>query len=123
MADKLAIDKSVQLKCRYRHHGSGIYSPYSTDAPADSATTASVAADDSSVTLQAANTLRRSLLVFNDADKDLYLKYGATATSIDYTVKIPADSYWEMPVPCYTGIVDGIWATGPTGAALVTELT
>ncbi len=87
------------------------------------ASLANVAASATNVTLKAANTGRRGLLVFNDADKVLDVKYGATASSSSFTVQIAAGGYWEMPQPVYTGIVDGIWAAGPTGSARITELT
>lgn len=90
---------------------------------ASSASVASVNASASSVTLKAANANRRGMLVANDADKDLYLKYGATASQASFTVKIAPAGYWEMPFPIYTGVVDGIWASNPTGSAKITELT
>lgn len=82
--------------------------------------------DDSAtnVTLKAANANRRGLYIFNDSDQILYIKFGATATITDFTVKVAAGGFYEMPPgPVYTGIVDGIWAAGSTGAAQVTELT
>lgn len=87
------------------------------------ASLANVASSASNVTLKAANTSRRGLLIFNDADKVLNVKYGATASSTSFTVQIAAGGYWEMPQPIYQGIVDGIWASGPTGSARITELT
>lgn len=90
--------------------------------PAASATLSNVAASATSVTLKAANSLRRGLFIFNDADKALSLKYGATASASSFTVEIAAGGYWEMPQPIYQGIVDGIWEAGPTGAARITEL-
>lgn len=90
---------------------------------AQSATVTSVNASAASVTLKAANASRHGLLIFNDADKALYLKYGATASATSFTVKIAAGGYSEMPQPIYQGVVDGIWEAGPTGAARVTELT
>ena len=90
---------------------------------AQSASVASVDASASNVTLKAANAGRRGLIVYNAADVALYIKCGATASLVSYSVKVEAGGYWEMPFPIYTGVVDGIWATGPTGAAKLTELT
>lgn len=92
-------------------------------AYARAASVTSEDADDESITIKAANTRRRGLIVCNDADKALYIKYGATASVTSFTAKVAAGGYWEMPSPVYTGVVDGIWASGPTGAARVTELT
>lgn len=75
------------------------------------------------VTLQAANSARRGLLIFNESTATLYLKFGATATITSYTVQVPAGGLYELPAnPIYTGIVDGLWAS-VNGAAQVTELT
>ena len=86
------------------------------------ATLANVTASATTGTLKALNTSRLGLVVVNDADKALYVKYGATASLTSYTVKIAAGGYWEMPQPIYTGVVDGIWETSPTGSARITEL-
>ena len=82
-----------------------------------------VVSSATNVTLQAANENRRMWSVFNDSDKDLYLKWGATATSTSYTVKVPPGAYYEMTLPVYNGVIDAIWAAGPTGSARVTELS
>ncbi len=92
--------------------------------PAYAATVASVNASAVNTTLKAANSRRRGLIVYNAADKDLYLKLGATASLSSYTIKIAAEGgCWEMPIPIYTGVIDVIWAADPTGSAKVTELT
>ena len=87
------------------------------------ATLANVASSATNVTLQAASTSRRGLIIVNDADVAVCVKFGATATATSYTVKIAAAGYYEMPVPIYQGIVDAIWVSAPTGAARVTQLT
>lgn len=97
--------------------------PLPVPSRAGTATLSNVSDTDSSATLVAANTARIGLLVFNDSDQALYLKYGATASTTSYTVKIAAGGYWEMPQPIYAGVVDGIWAANSTGAARLTELT
>ena len=92
-----------------------------TPGTASGSTIARVTSVATNATLQAANTARRGLLVFNESTAVLYVKYGATASVTSYTVRIGAGGYWEMPNPVYTGIVDGIWASA-NGAAMVTEL-
>lgn len=88
------------------------------------ATLTSPASSASSATLAAANVARTGLIIQNSDANALYVKYGATATSDDYTVKIAGnDGYWEMPEPIYTGIVDAIWAADGSGSAYVTELS
>lgn len=90
---------------------------------APTATLANKNYSGSNQTLAAANAARLGLLVFNDTDGALFLKYGATATTSSFTVKIAAGGYWEMPTPLWAGIVDGIGTGGSTGATRVTELT
>ena len=91
-------------------------------AAATAATLANVASSASNGTLLASNTSRRGAMVHNDSTQVLYLKYGATASTTSYTVKVPADGYFEFPAPTYTGIVDGIWAAA-NGNARLTEIT
>lgn len=90
-------------------------------AVATTATLSNVSSSASNGTLLAENTDRIGVLVQNDSTATLYLKYGATATSSSYTVKMEPGSYWEMPQPIYQGIVDGIWSAA-NGAARITEL-
>ena len=81
-----------------------------------------VGSSDSAVTLKAANTSRRGLLVYNDSTANLFLKLGSGASSSSFTFKLEAGDYYELPRPMYTGIVTGIWSA-VNGNALVTELT
>ncbi len=84
-----------------------------------SATTANVASSASSVTLFAAAGLAKGRTIFNDSTAVLYVKFGATASTTSYTVQLPAGAFYEFPQPCYSGVVDGIWASA-NGAARVT---
>jgi hypothetical protein len=86
-----------------------------------SATLSNVSGSASSVSLLASNSSRKGATIFNDSSADLYVKYGATASTSSFTVKIAAAGYWEMPWPVYTGAIDGIWGSA-TGAARITEL-
>ncbi len=83
----------------------------------------SVSASASSVTLLAANSLRKQAFFYNDsALATLRLKLGATASSTSFTVLIQPGGFYEIPYPVYTGIVDGIWSVA-SGSARITELT
>jgi hypothetical protein len=84
-----------------------------------SATRADVASSASNVTLFAAATGRVNMrTIYNDSTAVLYVKYGATATTSDYTVQVPAGGYYEFPQPVYGGKVDGIWASANGNARL-----
>jgi len=76
-----------------------------------------------SVTLALANLNRRGLLVFNDSPAPLFIKTGAGASLVDWSVKICAGGYWEAPFAVTTQLITGIWSVAGTGNARVTELT
>lgn len=82
----------------------------------------SVADTASSTTLLASNANRLGATIHNDSTVALYLKLGATASTTSFTVKMAADSYYEVPAN-YTGIIDGIWASDASGSARITELS
>jgi hypothetical protein len=90
---------------------------------ADAATLSNVASQDTNINLLASAGTRRGVIIHNDDTGVLYVKYGSTASTTSYTVKIPVDGYWEMPGPIYTGAIDGIWVTSGSGSARITELT
>jgi hypothetical protein len=83
---------------------------------------ASVESNESNVILLAANPARKTALFFNNSEKDLYIKYGSASALDNFTVKLLAGAYFEMPYPCYTGQINGIWNT-KNGYAMVTECT
>ncbi len=91
------------------------------NAPAATGTPSNVAGSATSVTLLAANANRIGATIFNDSTADLFVKFGATASTTSFTVKMTQDAFFEVPAN-YTGIIDGIWASA-TGAARVTEIT
>lgn len=86
-----------------------------------STTLANVSQSASNVTILASNTSRLGATIHNDGDDILYLKFGTTASTTSFTVKMQVDDYYEVPFG-YTGIIDGIWASSGSGAARVTEL-
>jgi len=82
----------------------------------------SLASAATSQPLVAANPDRRGLIVVNTDANDLFLKYGATASTADFSVKVAAGGSWTMPAPVFTGRIDAIWAGDGAGAAVATEL-
>lgn len=95
-------------------------------APTTSATGTQTSVNDtgSSTTLLAANSSRKGFTIFNDSTEILYLKFGATASTTSYAVKMqPGDYYEALAGTLYTGIIDGIWANNASGAARITEFT
>lgn len=95
---------------------------------ASGASTTSVGDAVANQTLLAANASRKQAIIVNDSDADLYVKFGSNATSIDYTYFLPRQangqkSQMELPLPIYTGRIDGVWSADAGGNARVTELT
>jgi hypothetical protein len=111
------------------HGGPGVLASYANvsgsvvkEIRSSSSSVTSVNDSASSVQLLAANTSRLGATIFNDSSEALYVKLGTTASTTDFTVKVAADGYYEVPFN-YTGRVDGIWSADSTGAARITEFT
>ena len=86
----------------------------------ESATVTSVAQNAASVTLLAADAAARiGASVFNNSTASLFIKSGAVASTIDFSVKVLPGGYWEAPAG-YSGQLDGIWDAAGAGAALIT---
>lgn len=90
-----------------------------TTPSSNTGTTTNVAAVISSTVLIAANTSRKALTIHNESISVLYIGFGATVSTNNFSVKIPANSLWEMPTD-YDGAIVGIW-TLASGKALITE--
>lgn len=106
--------------------GGGIQRQVMQIGVAPTGTVSTVAATASSVTLLAANTVRRGATMVNDSTSILYLSLSATASSTNFTCEMAGSNaqgaaYYEVPF-WYSGIVTGAWATA-TGNARVTEVT
>lgn len=85
-----------------------------------STTPARVATSVTVATLLAAGTNRSMVRIQNEAAATLYVKLGATASATDYSISMPANSYYEFPSgDPYAGIITGTLASG-TGFAQVT---
>lgn len=84
-----------------------------------SATVTQVASAITNVTLQAANSARKEIVIYNASTAVLYLKFGVTASSTSYTVQVAAGGTFTDSN--YSGEIDGAWATA-NGFAYVTEV-
>jgi hypothetical protein len=82
---------------------------------------ANVASSSSAaVNLAALNYNRKALTIWNDSTAVLYVKHGAGAASNSCTMPLAAGEVYELPLPIYTGLVTGRWAS-TNGVARVTE--
>ncbi len=87
------------------------------------ATLTNVAGSATSVSILTSNTARKGMAVYNDSSSAMYLAYASSSSTTTYTVKIPANNLFEMPVtPVYTGAMSALWDTA-TGNARITELS
>ncbi len=82
----------------------------------------SVNGNAGNVQLLASTAGRRQATFYNESTGTLYLKLGTTSSITSYTVQVPPSGYYELPLPCYTGEIDGIWSIA-NGAVRITELT
>jgi hypothetical protein len=101
-----------------------LYNPASvTVAPSTSgtATPTSVGASITSVSLLAANSARKGTTIWNNSTANLYVEFGAIATTSAFTARLGAGGYYEIPFT-YTGIISGIW-DAVNGSALVREFS
>lgn len=83
----------------------------------------SVTAAAVSTAIIASNANRRMAILVNDSDKVAYVKLGATASTTSYSYRLTPLQTLELPIPVYTGAIDAIWDSSPTGSMRVTEIT
>lgn len=76
-----------------------------------------------STSILASNANRRMAVMVNDCDKNAYVKLGATASTTSFSYKLAPGQTLELPVPMYTGAIDAIWDSSPTGSMRVTEIS
>lgn len=81
-----------------------------------------VTASLNSQVLLYSNTIRRMATVYNDANKNMYLKVGDGANTGSWDVRLPPNAYFELPYPAFTGPLTAIWVSGTIGQARVLEL-
>lgn len=86
---------------------------------AATAATTRVPSSATAVTLLAMNTARNQATIYNESTQVLYIKFGAGASTTDYTLPIAGSGYYEFPVR-YGGEITGIWASA-NGFAQLTE--
>jgi len=97
----------------------GTFAVQNTEVQGSTGTSANVTMTGAAVTLQAANSARKNVMIFNDSGVVVYVKLGSSATASSYTVKLVDQAYYELPTPVYTGIIT---AFGASGTVRVTEV-
>ncbi|PHM11630.1 hypothetical protein [Nostoc sp. 'Peltigera malacea cyanobiont' DB3992] len=101
-----------------------LYNPAAVTVSASTSGTSTpttIPASISNVAILTANSNRKGATIWNDSTANLFIEFGATATTSAFTAKLSAGGYYETPFN-YTGVISGIWS-GANGNALVRELT
>ena len=86
----------------------------------DAATLSNVSSSASSVSILAANSRRKGLVLVNDSTQAVYIAFAATASATSFTFKMTDASMLIMDPPIYTGPISAIWAAA-NGSMRVTE--
>ncbi len=86
--------------------------------------TANVPAVQEIATLDEINEGRKGLFLYYNGNKTAFIKLGNSASQTDFTVRMSARSYYEVPGD-YCGIVTATWnaAGGTDNFMMVTEVT
>lgn len=71
-------------------------------------------------TILNANPTRQTVIIFNDSTTNCYIKFGATASTISYTIKLFQNDTYFMNPPIYTGRIDYL-CDSATGSLEVNE--
>lgn len=84
----------------------------------------SIAAVTTNGTIIASNANRKMLTLYHKAGStataSVYIKLGAVATLTDYNYELVPGAHLELPLPVYTGQIDGLWDTA--GILLASKL-
>lgn len=81
-----------------------------------------VTASTSNNTAFASNPAAKGRILYNASGRNVYLKFGATASTTSFTTIIGNNTEYNFPQPLYTGRVDVITAAG-SGPVYPTETT
>lgn len=79
-------------------------------------------ANTSTVVVASLNANRRNVIMYNNSNKAVYVKFGTGASSTDFTVKIFADDKWDVNTR-YSGVITAQWAGVGTSGLFITEIT
>ena len=82
----------------------------------------SVGDEIASTTLLAANADRRGFILFNDSTAICYVKFGVTASTSSFTVRLTPSAVYVSDFPVYRGLVTGIWSADSGGSMRITEV-
>jgi hypothetical protein len=101
----------------------GIYTDPSSAGTSNVVATITIPAtnDPKAAVILAANPNRKSFTIKNTSSSSLFLGYGSVPTATDFTVEVPAKSFFDPSIN-FSGEIKGIW-TNTNGNAVVKEFT
>lgn len=74
------------------------------------------------VTLLSERRGRIATIIYNNSSAVMYVKFGATATTSDFSFRLLQHQWEEIAGSFYNGRIDAIWASDAGGSANVTEI-
>lgn len=74
------------------------------------------------ITIAEENGRRTGLMIFNNSDQAIYVLVDDDATANNFSFKVAAGGFYEMPKGYYTDKVTMLWAASATGKVNVTEI-
>lgn len=92
-----------------------------TEAPPSTSTVTAVAQNAASVTLAAANSNRKHLIIHNNTTAKLFYRFGAAASLVLFSDAIGPKGTVELEWPVSVQLISGIWDAAGAGDAMVTE--
>jgi len=97
--------------------------PYTPNKVITDVTGTLVAAATTTTTLLGAEPHRKMVSIYNDSTAVMFMKLGGGAASNDFTIRMAADSFYELPDNgMYTGSITAVWVSA-TGSAQVAQFT
>jgi len=97
--------------------------PYTPNKIITDVTGTLVAAATSTTTLLGAEPHRKMVSIYNDSTAIMFMKLGGGAATNEFTIRMAADSFYELPeYGIYTGSITAVW-TAATGSAQVAQFT
>lgn len=73
-----------------------------------------------STTLLVPNASRKTTILWNDSTATVNIKFGPSASMVDFTWRIGPQSGYEIPMPVFVGEISAIWDAA-NGAMQITE--
>lgn len=91
-------------------------------APATVSNITQVASSTLSVELLPAEPNRQAFTLYNNSSRIAYVAFGEAASTLNFSVKMPGGSFYELATLKYTGTVTAAWNVA-NGTMQVTSIT